>query len=97
MGALKGRWQALRGLRVQITSDEDHVAAMQWITVAIILHNLVIEGNERGGEFIGAHTPGDEAQDTGGGDVEPIHGDGDENGARRQMLINELIYARTVL
>lgn len=48
MGALKGRFQCLRGLRVKINNHEDHRAAMQWITVVIILHNLIIdiEGSE---------------------------------------------------
>jgi hypothetical protein len=47
MGALKGRWQCLRGLRVSINSKRDHIEACRWITVAIILHNLCIdvEGN----------------------------------------------------
>nr|GAT46832.1 predicted protein [Mycena chlorophos] len=43
MGALKGRWQCLRGLRVNIESNADHVEALRWITVCIILHNLVID------------------------------------------------------
>lgn len=43
MGALKGRWQCLRGLRVQIRSNAEHAKACQWIQVAIILHNIAIE------------------------------------------------------
>lgn len=43
MGALKGRFQCLRGLRVSIDSADDHIQACQWITIAIILHNLVID------------------------------------------------------
>lgn len=43
MGALKGRFQCLRGLRVSINSAEDHIKACRWMTIAIILHNLVIE------------------------------------------------------
>ena len=42
MGALKGRFQCLRGLRVAINSPESHFKAMRWMKVAIILHNLVI-------------------------------------------------------
>jgi hypothetical protein len=47
IGELKGRFQCLRGLRVLINSYEDHVRALQWITVAIILHNLVIDVKAR--------------------------------------------------
>lgn len=43
MGALKGHFQCLKGLRVQINSNTDHIKACQWITAAIILHNLIID------------------------------------------------------
>lgn len=48
MGALKGRWQCLRGLRVAINSPRDHVLACRWITTAIILHNICIEAEGEG-------------------------------------------------
>ncbi|KDQ05719.1 hypothetical protein BOTBODRAFT_78865, partial [Botryobasidium botryosum FD-172 SS1] len=41
MGALKGQWQALCGLRVLINSNNNHINACRWITVCIILHNLL--------------------------------------------------------
>lgn len=47
IGELKGRFQCLRGLRVSINSYEDHIHALRWITVAIILHNLVIDVKAR--------------------------------------------------
>lgn len=47
IGELKGRFQSLRGLRVSINSYEDHVHALRWITVAIILHNLIIDVKAR--------------------------------------------------
>lgn len=50
MGALKGRFQCLRGLRVDINNKSDHVAACRWITIAIILHNIIIE--VEGGEAV---------------------------------------------
>ena len=43
MGALKGRWQCLRGLRVLINSKRQHIKACRWISVAIILHNIGID------------------------------------------------------
>jgi hypothetical protein len=48
MGALKGRWQSLRGLRISINRKRDHGQACQWIRMCILLHNLVIdvEGEE---------------------------------------------------
>ncbi|KAL0960776.1 hypothetical protein HGRIS_005797 [Hohenbuehelia grisea] len=45
MGTLKSRVQCLRGLRVRICNNRDHVAAMRWITVCCILHNC--KGNLR--------------------------------------------------
>jgi len=45
MGALKGRFQCLCGLRVKINSHEDHYQVMRWISVVIILHNLIIDIN----------------------------------------------------
>ena len=37
MGALKGRFQCLWGLRININSNKDHAEAYRWITIAIIL------------------------------------------------------------
>ncbi|KAJ7260034.1 DDE superfamily endonuclease-domain-containing protein [Mycena haematopus] len=59
MGTIKGRFQSLRGLHVDINSNEDHYEALCWITVAIILHNLVIdvEGEESGAAFRHIYPP----------------------------------------
>ena len=43
MGALKGRWQSLHGLRIMINRKRDHVLACDWIRMCIMLHNIVIE------------------------------------------------------
>ena len=57
MGALKGHFQCLCGLQVNITSNSEHVYAFCWITVAIILHNLIIdvEGNSFASHFTPDH------------------------------------------
>ena len=75
MGALKGRFQCLRGLRVSINSNDDHHSACQWITVAIILHNMIIdfEGNEAVEYFLPLHRAAEEQDDTGG--EQNINGD----------------------
>lgn len=67
MGALKGRFQCLRGLRVNIGNQAEHVAACQWITICIILHNLVIEveGGNSTMHFASAHTAANEEEDAG--------------------------------
>ncbi|KIO22285.1 hypothetical protein M407DRAFT_43965, partial [Tulasnella calospora MUT 4182] len=41
MGALKGHWQSLRGLRIVINRKRDHDTACNWIRMCIILHNLL--------------------------------------------------------
>ncbi|KAJ3546405.1 hypothetical protein NMY22_g2072 [Coprinellus aureogranulatus] len=78
MGALKGRFQCLRGLRVNIESADDHKKACRWITIAIILHNLVIdvEGNTGGIQFITVPS----------GDLEAA-GEGEED---NQIEVNEI-------
>lgn len=43
MGAIKGRFQSLRGLRIRINRKRDHVDACEWIRMCLILHNLVID------------------------------------------------------
>lgn len=65
MGALKGRWQCLRGLRVLINSKNEHVKACRWITIAIILHNIVIdiEGEMWAQHFAGQHDMSEEPRD----------------------------------
>jgi len=98
MGALKGRFQCLRGLRLVINSKSDHVAACRWITVAIILHNLIIdvEGVTSAAEFHQLHTHIEEEEDRGAHD-EPINGDIGLNGeAKRQKLIDELMEYRRI-
>jgi len=95
MGALKGRWQCLKGLRVPIRSNRDHVAACRWITIAIILHNIVVE--LEGGQEVEAFAPHitgegrapedeDEGFDLGG-----FAGDESEQGEEvRRQLVNQI-------
>ena len=93
MGALKGRFQCLRGLRVKINSNTDHGNACMWISVAIILHNMVIdiEGNEAAQYFINAHGPQEEQDDAGNyEDNQPGIINNDDNNAKRRQLVNEL-------
>ena len=96
MGALKGRWQCLRGLRVMIKSNKDHIRACRWVTIAIILHNAVvdIEGEKHASHFIGVHTRRDEEQDR-GSTHEPLSLN--DNEAKRELLIDELLAARDAM
>jgi hypothetical protein len=92
MGAIKGRFQSLRGLRVNINSNDEHYEALRWITVAIILHNLVIdvEGESAGAEFVHNHTHEQEEEDRGVRD-EPRDGNEVEGQAKRRRLTDELL------
>jgi hypothetical protein len=67
MGALKGCFQCLRGLHMNINSPEDHIKTLRWITCAIILHNLIIdvEGEVSGAHFQPLHRHIEEEEDTG--------------------------------
>ena len=65
MGALNGWFQCLQGLHVNINSNHDHLQACGWITIAIILHNLVIdvEGGKSVAQFGGIHWQAEEEED----------------------------------
>ncbi|KAJ7487738.1 hypothetical protein B0H11DRAFT_1720976, partial [Mycena galericulata] len=48
IGLLKGRFQSLKELRIQIFSRKQHMWALMWLRACIILHNLIVhleEGN----------------------------------------------------
>ncbi|EIM79004.1 uncharacterized protein STEHIDRAFT_151067 [Stereum hirsutum FP-91666 SS1] len=67
MGALKGRWQSLRGLRIPIRTKADHLRACNWVSCCILMHNAVldIDGWVAGVEFLPAHGRAQEAEDRG--------------------------------
>jgi hypothetical protein len=89
MGALKGRFQCLRGLRLNINTKREHNMACRWITIAIILHNIIIdvEGQEFGAYYSPEHG-GDKELDDQGPNDEPAEGDSD---AKRRELVAELM------
>ncbi|KAF9009809.1 hypothetical protein BDZ89DRAFT_908235, partial [Hymenopellis radicata] len=90
MGALKGRFQCLRGLRIRIKSAEDHLYAIRWVVICIILHNLIIdiEGTAES-EHLDGHGLREEEAD-GGGDAENREPIGTGDGAKRRQLVAEL-------
>ena len=98
MGALKGRFQCLRGLRVDIKTPADHLEACQWMTVAMILHNLCIdvEGptvharEQFADEDVGIGN-GAGVQEEDALDEDDIEGEGNE---KRQQLVEELMAFR---
>ena len=103
MGALKGRFQCLRGLRVKINNHESHREAMRWISVAIILHNLIIEINGTEGtrrEWEDYNTEGSgqgNENDGGSGEGDDDDGDDDDDNpavSKRNQLIAELLWAK---
>lgn len=95
MGALKGRWQCLRGLRICINSKHQHRAACLWMTIAIILHNLVIdvEGAAEGAHFAGIHTQVEEEEDRGLPDP-PQNQNRNDGELKRHKLVEELLAFR---
>ena len=42
MGLLKGRFQSLKEIRVQLNDSRHHMIVIMWARVCIILHNLII-------------------------------------------------------
>ena len=77
---------------MNITSNSKHAYALCWITVAIILHNLIIdvEGNSFASHFTPDHGHEQEFEDRGGQD-EPQGGDEDSGEVKWQELVAELI------
>jgi len=98
MGALKGHFQCLHGLCVNINSLDNHIKALQWITCAIILHNLIIdvEGEVSGTYFQPLHSHTEEEEDTGEGGSEEDKEEEDRNPGeiKCQLLIAELLAHR---
>jgi len=92
MGALKGRFQCLRGLRVHIDSNKDHYKACQWISVAIIIHNLIIdvEGSKSAEYFGSTHGSNEEEDDTGIHPEEEGANNDNEDDTKRRQLVEEL-------
>lgn len=95
LGAIKGRFQCLRGLRININSNSDHIKACRWITIPIILHNMIIdiEGAKSGAAFMHIHTPREEEEDTGLRGVQEGHDEGDGQ-AKCRRLTEELLAHR---
>ena len=95
MGALKGRWQSLRGLRIQVNDAASHARACRWISCCIILHNAVLdlEGWVAGIHFTPLHGPEEEIQDCGGRD-ESLDDDDESTNTRREELVAEINLAK---
>jgi hypothetical protein len=47
MGLLKNRWGCLRGLRTQVKRVEDFAKLNEWIVACFVMHNIVIERNDK--------------------------------------------------
>jgi hypothetical protein len=93
MGALKGQFQCLRGLRVNINSNSNHVKACRWITIAIILHNLVIdvEGGNSVGQFRDIHQRAEEEADRGPHEESDGGGSEEAGEEKRKRLTAQLL------
>jgi hypothetical protein len=93
IGVLKGRFQCLRGLRVNINSNKDHVDALRWITVAIILHNLIIdvEGHDHTRDLLPQHGRDEEVEDRGPRHA-PMYQEDDDDAKRRQLVMELVAY-----
>jgi hypothetical protein len=92
MGTLKGSFQSLHGLQVNINSNSEHAYALCWITVAMILHNLIIdvEGNSFAAHFLADHNHDQELEDR-GEEQDPQENDEDSGVAKQNKLVAELI------
>lgn len=94
MGALKGRWQSLRGLRIVVNRKRDHEFACDWIRMCLVLHNLVIdiEGEEWAQYYYGLVRDAEHLGRRGeaGGADAPAGADSDQK--RRQLVMDLAAY-----
>lgn len=102
MGLLKGRFQSLRELRIQVRDKEKHEWAVTWIRCCIILHNMIIsiegEDGDAGwrrsliGEVESESDPDNVQGSNGTGDVRRVdHEEGHPGPAFRRELMNKLL------
>ncbi|KAI0041849.1 hypothetical protein FA95DRAFT_1584608 [Auriscalpium vulgare] len=98
MGALKGRFQCLRGLRVRIRSAADHTDACRWITVEIVLHNFIIdvEGLEGTSQWMTPHGRQEEFKDRGARHPPLYYEVGDDADAKRRQLVEEIVAIKSM-
>ena len=93
MGALKTHFQCLRGPHIKIRSKQDHAEACHWITIAIILHNFIIdiEGLEGTQDILGRDAGGSEDSENDLLGVEEEEELSDDADAKRRQLVAEIV------
>lgn len=103
IGLLKGRFQSLRELRIQIGNESQHEWALVWIRCCIILHNIIldIEGDDEDALWRkawaasdGARVPGAESDSPtppGFGTAEFLPESDRPGYAFRESLVNEIL------
>ncbi|KAF8837347.1 hypothetical protein BDN67DRAFT_991794 [Paxillus ammoniavirescens] len=81
------------GLRVNINSKHQHIAACYWITITIVLHKIIIgvEGEQRGAYFAINHGQAQEEEDQGPSDEPLPRANMGDGGAKRGRLVEELV------
>jgi hypothetical protein len=95
---LKGRFESLRELRIEINNRQQHEFAVMWIRCCIILHNLIIllEGDDCDMEWLEelyqqGMSGGQQHADGGDGNPEEAEAESDaERQEFRATLMNRL-------
>jgi hypothetical protein len=97
IGALKGRFQSLRGLRLYINTRKHHEAAIEWIRTCLILHNLILHHEPASDDlqeyewFLNGVPMPDERVDAFIWDGQRVHARGD---VKRQLVQEALFHER---
>jgi len=88
MGMLKGTFQSLKEIRIQLVNTKCHMIIIMWACVCIVLHNLIIriEGdnfNEKWRDGLVRTGLDQHGADSGDTDEEDVLGDALEQAQRR--------------
>ena len=90
IGILKGRWQFLRSIRMRLSDNENDLRnILNYITVAIIIHNILIGFGNNGEEFY--ENDGDQSDIDEDNELNQPIADGLANDTRRSHLLGYIL------
>ena len=86
IGELKGRFQSLRGMRVNLVTQGNYRALLDWVDACCVLHNWLLERNDRWEDPV-------EEEDRGEAEEQPMveAGELEQGLAKRERIKEDVI------